>query len=94
MAKDTLNWKTLDPQSLPKEHAALLATYKTAYAKAQEARKAFEARMNTDAKLPVGKQLVFSYRYGVGIAIGDVERKTSSSKAVSLADCLQSAMTA
>ena len=94
MAKDTLNWKTLDPQSLPKEHAALLATYKTAYAKAQEARKAFEARMNADARLPAGKQLVFSYRYGVGIAIGDVERKASTSKAVSLADYLQSAMSA
>lgn len=74
-----LTWSTIDPKSLPEGHRKAYDAYKVAYAKASEARKAFETMVNSRASLPEGKTIVFGYRFGqLSVAIGDTVRPKAS----------------
>lgn len=76
---DKLNWVELNPSTdLSKEAAALYNAYKSQYAKAKEARTAFETLMAKEAETRkvtgAETRLAFSYNFGrLSLAIAPKE---------------------
>ncbi|TXH41360.1 MAG: hypothetical protein E6Q97_37695 [Desulfurellales bacterium] len=88
-AKPALNWIKLSDAALSPEARAAQAAMRTAYDAFKAARDAFETQVATDVAVPASKRLVFSYRYGVSVAIDSVApAKTAKPAALSLADLL------
>lgn len=87
MAKQELNWTELNPASdLSKEAKGLYDTYKAQYAKAKEARVAFEAAMSKEAETrkvtDENTRLAFSYNFGrLSLAIAPKEAAKASKSA-------------
>lgn len=89
------NWlNDVDPASLGEEAEALYNEYRAAYRAASAKRDAFEAHVNDamrDAgRLPNGKAVVFSYRFGkLSMSLGDARpARKAAAKPVSLQDWL------
>lgn len=94
--KSDLNWQNLSIETLSPTAAKAFAGYKEAYKLATERRKAFEATMIADAKLPSTHTLVFGYRFGkLSVAVTEAtELKTpQKSGGLSLADYLKTVST-
>lgn len=88
-----LTWKTMIPESLPKQHLAAYNDYRAKMKVASDARKVFEDMVQKDAKptLPEGKTIIFGYNYGqLSMGIGDTVAK-SNGKTMSLSDFLSAA---
>lgn len=83
---DGLVWDKLDPASLPADILAAFQAFKVASDKAKHAREAFEALMNDKVEMDGDKCLVFSYRYGLSVAIAPKARPSKARPAMSLAD--------
>ena len=63
---------------------------RTAYDAFKAARDAFETQVATDVACPASKRLVFSYRYGVSVALDNATpTKATKPAAQSLADLLK-----
>ena len=88
--KPALNWIKLSDAALSPEARAAQAAMRTAYEAFKAARDAFEAQVATDVACPASKRLVFSYRYGISVALTDATAaKATKSAAQSLADLLK-----
>ena len=87
--KPALNWIKLSDAALSPEARAAQAAMRTAYDTFKAARDAFESQVATDVAVPASKRLVFSYRYGISVAIDSAApTKTAKAPALSLADLL------
>ena len=73
MSKDKLAWQTLssDDQRLPK-------ALREAVAALAEAREAVEEICRKEKPAPKGRKWVFTYRYGVAIAMAEASGGTTS----------------
>ena len=88
--KPALNWIKLSDAALSPEARAAQAAMRTAYDAFKAARDAFESQVATDVACPASKRLVFSYRYGVSVALTDAApTKAAKPAAQSLADLLK-----
>lgn len=88
-AKPALNWIKLSDAALSPEARAAQAAMRTAYDTFKAARDAFETQVATDVAVPASKRLVFSYRYGVSVALDNATAaKAAKSAAKTLADLL------
>lgn len=88
--KPALNWIKLSDAALSPEARAAQAAMRTAYDTFKAARDAFEAQVATDVACPASKRLVFSYRYGVSVALDNATAaKSTKPAAQSLADLLK-----
>lgn len=88
-AKPALNWIKLSDAALSPEARAAQATMRTAYDAFKAARDAFESQVATDVACPASKRLVFSYRYGVSVALDNATTaKATKPTARTLADLL------
>lgn len=90
MAKyDTkLEWKEIDPATLPKAAQNAYATYKADAKQARESKERFEEMVRAAVEVPEGRKLVFAHNFGklsAALAIDD-DKPKASSKAGSLAD--------
>ena len=87
--KPTLNWIKLSDAALSSEARAARETMRTAYDAFKAARDAFETQVATDVACPASKRLVFSYRYGISVAIDSAApTKATKPAAKTLADLL------
>lgn len=87
--KPALNWIKLSDTALSPEARAAQAAMRTAYDTFKTARDAFEAQVATDVACPATKRLVFSYRYGISVALTDAaSTKAAKPVAKTLADLL------
>ena len=89
-AKPTLNWIKLSDAALSPEARAAQAAMRTAYDAFKTARDAFESQVASDVACPASKRLVFSYRYGVSVALDNAApAKAARPAAKTLADLLK-----
>ena len=91
-----LVWTNIDPTTLSADAQKLFNGYKEAYRLASDRRKAFEAQVIADHKLPTATTLKFGYRFGklsVAVAPADAPAKPERSAKLSLADYLKTVST-
>lgn len=79
-----LDWQKLDIATLSPDLQEAYQTMAHAQAKANTARKAFEAAMNDKIELPAHLSLAFTYRFGLAIAIAP--KRKPAKPALSLSD--------
>ena len=87
--KPALNWIKLSDAALSPEARAAQAAMRTPYDTFKASRDAFESQVATDVAVPASKRLVFSYRYGVSVALDNATAaKATKPAAKTLADLL------
>lgn len=83
-----LEWKEIDPGTLPKAAQNAYATYKADAKQARESKERFEDMLRAAVDAPAGKKLVFAHNFGkLSAALADDNDKPKAGKSAgSLAD--------
>lgn len=88
----TLDWREVNPDTLPPQVAKAYKAYKAKYAEAKALKGVFEQEMLKVAGLPATHTLRFGYNFGKLSCAVDVAtaQSSASGKAVTLSDYLKS----
>lgn len=94
MSETKANWQDINVASLAEKAQMAYSEYKDAQRKAAMLRTEFETLVTASLELPVGRKMVFGYRFGKLSAalVADDGKKAKSQSKGSLADFLTAQM--